>query len=104
MADCLSLSYDCSVRPGGYVSGFGQTCVVTDQLNPDHYAVTRADVLIPINGAFPSMLYAGGQTAAIARKSGVPVYVMGFPLECITNSSQRSYIMRGILDFLLGVN
>ena len=104
LADCLSLSYDCSVRPGGYVSGFGQTCVVTDQLNPDHYAVTRADVLIPINGAFPSMLYAGGQTAAIVRKSGVPVYVMGFPLECITNSSQRSYIMRGILDFLLGVN
>jgi len=32
----------------------------------------------------------------------VPTFVMGFPFECITNSAQRAYTMRGIMSFLIG--
>ncbi len=84
-----------------YVEGLQQTLALTNTLNPEHYATTRSDILQPLDEAFACMQYADGQTAAVAYQGAVPTFVMGFPFECITNSGQRSYTMRGIMSFLI---
>ena len=84
-----------------YVNGLQQTLVITNKLNPDHYATTTSDVLQPAEGGFICMQYNDQQTAAVAYKGDVSTFAMGFPFECITNSAQRAYTMRGILSFLL---
>lgn len=84
------------------VHGLQQDVTVTNTLNPDHYATTRSDVLNPQGNGFVAMQYSCGRTAAVACRGNVPTFVMGFPFECITNSAQRAYTMRGIMSFLIG--
>lgn len=84
------------------VKGLQQDVIVTNTLNPEHYATTRSDVLLPLGNGFVAMQYSNGKTAAVACGGNVPTFVMGFPFECITNSAQRAYTMRGIMTFLLG--
>ena len=48
------------------------------------------------------MQYADDYGAAIAYKgSDYRLFVMGFPFECIKTEQMRSYIMRGILNYLI---
>lgn len=82
------------------VTGLQQTLVVTNELNPDHYATVSSDILKPYGNAFVAMQYSNGQTAAVACRGAVSTFAMGFPFECITNSAQRAVVMRGILAFL----
>lgn len=103
LSDVLHTSFQNTVQSvNNYVTGLQQTIVLTNTLNPEHYATTRSDVLAPASGnAFISMQYSDGQTAAVANRGYTPTFVMGFPFECISNSGQRAYTMRGILSFLL---
>lgn len=103
LAQVLHTSHAGRVRStNDYVVGLQQTTALTNKLNPDHYATTWSDVLSPLgNGAFTAMQYSDGQSAAVAYKGLAPTFVMGFPFECIGNSGQRAYNMRGILSFLL---
>ena len=77
-------------------------------LNPDHYCVQHADKLTPTSDAFCSMTYNDGSPAAVAFEGGKDKshqahrsFIMGFPLESITDVNIRDNIMRGILTFLL---
>ena len=65
--------------------------------------VPAADMLAPIDGAFSSVAYApGGQSAAVSY-AGTDYHTMslGFPLESITDATQRRHLMLSILNFLL---
>ncbi len=84
-----------------FVSGLQQTLYITNTLNADHYATVQSDVLHPTGNAFVAMQYNDLQTAAVAYKGATNTFCMGFPLECITHSGQRSIIMKGIMNFLL---
>lgn len=77
-------------------------------LNPDHYCVQHADKLSPAADAFCAMTYSDGSPAAVGfeRKTTQSrrtqrTFIMGFPLESVTDSATRDNIMRGILAFLL---
>ena len=96
----LNCSFGGTIRElNGIVSGLNQTISVTNILNDRHYATTRSDVLYPQGGAFIAMQYADGASAAVATPHRS--FVMGFPLECITDVNQLSLVMRGVLSFLL---
>jgi len=70
--------------------------------NPQHYAVQHADVLQPVGNAFCAMQYANGATAAVACQGTGASFVMGFPLECISDATTRTRIMAGVMNYLLG--
>lgn len=81
--------------------------------NPDHYCVQLADKLSPAKDAFTAMLYADGSPAAVGFDGSMAngghsslskpsrTFVMGFPLESITDRQTQANIMRGILAFLI---
>ena len=88
--------------PAETVSGMGMQCAIWRTLNQHHYACTAPEVLQPVSSAFCAMQYADAQSAAVAYNGAdYKAFTMGFPLECIKNSSQRNAIMRGALAFLL---
>jgi hypothetical protein len=88
---------------GETVKGLGTTMDIYHQLCEQHYAATSCDVLMPVDkSAFCSMLYPNGTSAAVAyRGNDYRSFVMGFPLECIKDAQKRTYVMKGLLDFLL---
>lgn len=82
------------------VRGMQQNVLLTQSLNADHYATTQSDILLPAGG-FVAMQYMDNSTAAVAYQGPTPTFTMGFPLECISNETQRASIMRGVLAFLM---
>ena len=88
--------------PAETVSGMGMQCAIWRTLNQHHYACTAPEVLQPVSSAFCAMQYVDAQSAAVAYNgANYKAFTMGFPLECIKNSSQRNAVMRGALGFLL---
>lgn len=82
--------------------GLGMQFDFIRTLNPDHYAATHTDVLQPEGGAICAMQYSDGQSAAVAYSGNdYKAFVMGFPFECITNTSTRNKLMQGILNYIL---
>lgn len=77
-------------------------------LNAEHYCVQHADKLSPSSDAFCTMTYSDGSPAAVGFEARTApsrrtqrTFIMGFPLESITDTATRDNIMRGILAFLL---
>ncbi len=69
---------------------------------PEHYAVQAPDCISPTGTAFSAFAYASGRSAGIAyRDRTYRVIAMGFPFECIQDSSIRDKAMGAILRFLL---
>jgi hypothetical protein len=105
LSDVLKVTCPTDYRDAsGEVSGLGTSFSFYRQLNEQHYAATRTDVLMPsIQGtAFPAMVYANGTSAAVAYGGqDYRAFTMGFPFECITDKSMRQAIMQGILSYLL---
>lgn len=91
------------------ISGLGINGIdIYRTLNPDHYSVQHADKLAPSTNAFCAMTYNDGSPAAVGFEGGKDkshqahrTFIMGFPLESITDTATRDNIMRGILSFLL---
>lgn len=91
------------------ISGLGINGIdIYRTLNPDHYCVQHADKLAPSTNAFCAMTYNDGSPAAVGFQGGKDkshqthrTFIMGFPLESITDIATRDNIMRGILSFLL---
>lgn len=91
------------------ISGLGISDIgIYRTLNPEHYCVQHVDKLSPTTDAFCAMTYNDGSPAAVAfERKMTPArqtqrtFIMGFPLESITNSATRDNIMRGILTFLM---
>ena len=103
MATTLKTMYDSQhVNTSDEIHGLGTTFNYWNQLNAQHYAATKTDILQPVKPAFTAMQYADGTSAAVACNSpSSRVFVMGFPFECIKDGQKRGSIMRGILNYLL---
>lgn len=85
------------------VEGLGTRFTIQRIHNEHHYAVPKADILMPAaDGAFSAMVYANGTSAATAYAGNDnKTFTVGFPLECIQNDHMRESIIKGILNFLL---
>lgn len=85
------------------VSGLGMEFSFHHQLNEQHYAATRTDVLVPSDSqAFSSLVYADQTSAAVAYQgTDYRAMTLGFPFECIKGEAQRKAIMQGILQYLI---
>lgn len=86
-----------------HAEGMSRTVSFTGALNPERYAVTSSDILMPEgNQAFTAMVYSDTrQSAAVAYQgSNYRSFSMGFPFEVIDNADERMRIMRAILNFL----
>ena len=103
LAQVLKVNYGGSKRGNVMpdISGMGTSFYFYSQLNEDHYAATSPEILTPVQGAFSTLAYADGSSAAVAYKgSAYRCFTMGFPFECITSAQKRASIMRGIMKFL----
>lgn len=87
----------------GIVNGLGMQFNFYHQLNEQHYAATHTEVLMPAaEHAFCAMVYDNNTSAAVAYKGNdYRSMTLGFPFECIKQSSHRKNIMQGILNYLL---
>lgn len=88
----------------GMVGGLGMEFGYYSQLNEQHYAATKTDILTPtVNGAFPAMVYKDSNTCAAIAYQGndYHAFTMGFPFECIIDQQTRERLMRGIINFLI---
>ena len=85
------------------ISGLGTSMQFYHQLNDQHYAATRTDILSPLAPAFATMLYGNGNAACVAYKgTDYRAITMGFPFECIKGEKKQGIVMRAIARFLLG--
>ena len=72
-------------------------------LNTEHFACPHNDVLEPTGKAFSAFAYGGnGYSAGVAAAEGRSrTLTMGFPFECISDSTTRRVAMDAMLRFLL---
>lgn len=116
LARTLHVCWDGAAKTGSLngISGLGVNGIgIYDTPNSDHYCVQSADKLSPAPGAFTAMLYADGSPAAVGfdgsqasdemgyQPKPSRTFVMGFPLESITDRLTQANIMRGIMTFLM---
>ena len=103
LADVLKCQYggksdDCNEQ----VRGLGTSFSFYHDLNEQHYAATRPDILQPIAPAFSIMAYSNDQCAAIGYGGqDYRAVAMGFPFECIQSTKTRRALMRGLLQYLI---
>lgn len=83
------------------MTGLGASASLTRVPNETVYALPSTDSLTPVDGSFPVLSYGSGQTAATAyRSAGFRTFVLGFPLECVTEESVRNQWMASAMKFL----
>ncbi len=101
--DVLKCSADGSYRaPNDSITGMGTSFLYYNRLNEQHYASTSSNVLLPVEPAYPAMLYGDGRVACTAYQGNdYKCITMGFPFECITDRQKRNAIMQGLLKFLI---
>lgn len=84
------------------INGMGTQLSIYNELNADHYAATRVDVVAPASPAFCTLTYASGESACVAYNGqSFRSIAMGFPFECIKSASKQASVMKGFLSFLL---
>ena len=104
LSEVLKVSHGGSERANNddHVAGLGKEFRIYRELNDQHYACTSPDILLPTANAFCAMQYSDGQSASVAYKGAdYNAFTMGFPLECIQNTTLRDAIMRGVMSFLI---
>lgn len=85
------------------VCGLGITLDLPRWLNPEQYAVTRPEILLPTDGAFSPFAYEHSyHSAAVAYRGDYRSVVLGFPFEAIRSKTDRHLVMSSLLDFLTG--
>ena len=84
------------------LEGLGGRYTFHNKPNEQHYAQQSADVLEASDGAFTPLIYHSGYSAAVAYSGkDYRSFVMGVPLECITERTGRERVMKAILSFLI---
>ena len=69
--------------------------------NTEHYAAISVDALQPLDGAAMVLQYSDGKPAATCYHGpNYRAWFMGFPFECIRQRSQRTMLMRTIMQQL----
>jgi len=91
-------------NPETLVTGMGLTMNLYRFPNEQHYWIKNADVLQPVETAFPTLLYSDSQLPAAIAYPGQDyrTMVFGFPLECIQEDEVRRGLMNASIRFLLG--
>jgi hypothetical protein len=83
------------------ICGLGTTLEIPRWVNPEHYAVTRPEVFMPIGDAFTPLVYERSRHNAAVAYSGVYRSVLlGFPFEAIRSTRDRDLVMVSLLQFL----
>ena len=101
--DVLHARYETSITDWNEqgIIGLGTTMDIPRWINPEHYPVTRPEVLIPTNGAFTPFVYElSNRSAAVAYSGDYRSVLLGFPFEAIRSSRDRDLVMISLLDFL----
>ena len=103
MADVLKCHYAGKDRNRSEtIEGMGITFSFYRQLNEQHYAAPKPDILQAEEGAIVPLVYADNYGAAVAYSSpGYRTFTMGFPFECIKSADTQAAIMQGILTYLI---
>ena len=83
------------------IYGLGTSLEIPRWINPEHYAVTRPEVFVPMGDAFTPLAYEQSHhSAAVAYSGAYRSFLMGFPFESIRSACDRNLVMTSILDFL----
>lgn len=83
------------------ICGLGTTLDIPRWINPEHYAVTRPEVLTPHTGAFTPFVYEHSRSsAAVAYSGAYRSIILGFPFEAIRSQRDRNLVMVSLLEFL----
>ena len=105
LSEVLNVSYMGSVRCDTLQNfrGLQVDLPVYTGLNTEHFACPHNDVLEPTGKAFSAFAYGGnGYSAGVAAAEGHSrTITMGFPFECISDSTTRRVAMDAMLRFLL---
>ena len=103
--DLLHFDYGGSVTDvaDDVVAGSGLRLSVGRGVNERCYAVSRPDILVPVNEAFVSFVFDGCKESAGVAYSGDTYRVLStsFPLESVQNGTQRAKLMGAVMRFLL---
>lgn len=70
-----------------------------DPANGARYDADFPDVLSPVSGSSPVLLYGNGQTAAVAGSEPPRSIFLGFPFETITDEFTRIALMARAMEF-----
>ena len=108
LSDVLKCSYGgSSTTSARYfrVQGMKQEGQLERLPNERCYPLPQSDQLLPTPESFTAMTYGDGTSAAVAyRGAEYRTFVMGFPLECVTDERVRLQWMASILQFLTTKN
>ena len=106
MQSVLKFDYAYSIenKDISHITGLGQSMQIPRHLNELSYTVSQPEVLNPVNGSYPILMYdALSHPAAIAAEGTYRTFIMGFPFESISSEKARANIMASILHFLLNL-
>lgn len=104
LRDVLRLDYGGTVADlsENVVSGSGLELKVGRTVNEECYAVSRPDILVPINDAFVSFVFKGcRESAGVAYAGDYRVLTTSFPFESVAGDKQRAKLMGAIMRFLM---
>ena len=85
------------------VAGSGLRLAVGREVNSGCYAVSRPDILVPLDEAFVPFVFDGcKESAGVAYAgNGYRVLSTSFPFEAVKNSVHRAELMGAVMRFLL---
>jgi hypothetical protein len=85
------------------ITGLGTTLEIPRWINPEHYAVTRPEVFVPLGDGFTPLIYEHSHLSAAVAYSGLHRSILlGFPFEAIRSAYDRDLVMSSLLEFLTG--
>ena len=87
----------------GTVVGSGLNLSIARKANEECYAVSRPDILVPLDNAFVSFVFDGcRESAGVAYAGdGYRVLSTSFPFEAVQSSALRAKLMGAVMRFLL---
>ena len=84
------------------ISGSGLRIPFWRVVNEQCYAVSRPDILVPIDDAFVSFVYDGNrESAGVAYSGSYRTLSVSFPFEAIADRGKRIKLMGAVMRFLL---
>ena len=85
------------------ITGSGLRMSIERKANESCYAVSRPDILVPLDDAFVSFVFDGCKESAGVAYSGNGYRTLStsFPFEAVQNSLHRTKLMGAVMRFLL---
>ena len=86
----------------GVVGNASRVFYVHRKVNRDCYAVSRPDILVPLDDAFVSFVFDGcRESAGVAYVGDYRVLTTSFPFEAVRGEDERNELMGAVMRFLL---